>query len=104
MNRRAEAGGRHAQRARLRLGQRDQLLYVADRKRFRNHQQQGGAGQQGYRREILFRVVRQLVPEQAGIDRERAVDDADRVAIGRGSRNRLGTDEARPAAPVVNEE
>ena len=32
MNRRAEAGGRHAQRARLRLGQCDQLFDVADRK------------------------------------------------------------------------
>src|SRR4051794_35646284 len=60
MDRRAEAGGRHAECAGLRLGERNKLFDVADWKRFRDDQQQRAPRQQGHRREILLGVIWQF--------------------------------------------
>ena len=57
-----------------------------------NHEHQRRHREQRDRREILLRVVGQLAGEQAGIDHERAVDDADGVAVRRRGRDRLRAD------------
>ncbi len=86
------------------LRQRDKLLRARRRHRRMHDEHQRRGGDQRDRREILARVVGQLRPEQAGIDREGAVDQPDGVAVGRRGRDRLRADLARPAAAIVDHE
>jgi len=100
----AVARGAIGQGARLRLGERDELLQVLRRHVRRvDHEDVRHLREQRDRHEILVDVVRQL-REHVRIHRERAdVADDDRVAVRLGARDLLHRDVACSARLVVDD-
>ena len=87
----------------IRLGVLDELLQRVDRQRRRDDQHVRRAAHHRDRREILDRVVGQLAHRRIGAVRA-DVADHQRVAVGRGARDRERADDAAAAALVLDDD
>ncbi len=97
----AGAASGEGERARLRLGQGDQLLDALHRHGVMHNQHIRRHGNLRYRREILHRVIRQIV--ETGIDDDLRLDQqSQRVAIRRCFRDAVCCDIAGGASHVVD--
>ena len=104
VRRRRDAAVRDRQRPRPRprLGQ--HLRHAARRRARMRQQQQRRRHRQPQRGEVALRVERQARAEQRGVDHQRVVRRADRVAVRRRGRHRLGPGDGGAAAAVLDEE
>ena len=96
----ADACGCVVERARLLLGQRDQVFHRSDRRCRVDHQHVGAGREYRDRGERFDRIVFKRVERR--IDRVRDRYHADRVAVGRGVGASFGSDRAAGAAAVVD--
>ncbi len=103
MMRRADAGRPGRELARFLPGQRDQLLDVVGGKRRRREQHQRRRRNLRNRGEIRDHVVRHVLAEPL-VQRGRAFDHQQRVAVGRRLGDEVGADHAAAGGPVLNDD
>ena len=103
MRRRADAGRRHVDLARIGLGIGDELRDRFGRKRRHHDHDVGIAADAGDRRDVADEIVIQLVVERR-IDRVGKRRQQQRLPVGRRLDHRLGGDTAAAADPVLDDE
>ena len=104
MTRRADAGGSHVEPARLRPGERDQLLHALCRDAGKHNEHAVRVDDQGDWGEVLQRIERELaVGERRNDHRARGADDQG-VAVGCGAGPDLEADRPARAAAIVDHE
>src|SRR5689334_2447319 len=90
--------------ARLRLGERNQLLNVVDGNRLVHHDNERTGGDQSDRREILAWVIADIWVK-CRVDGERAgTTEPERISVGCGLGDSAGADRAAGAAAVLDDE
>ena len=102
MRRRSAAAGRVIKLAGACPGQRDQLANIARRHARVGDQYVGQKGHQGHRDEIPLRIERQT-GIQARVDGMRGAGHEQRVAVGHGFRNDIGSQGAAGTRPIVDD-